>query len=94
MADPEAHFWHFLVPGSRMLIELLKAYFRHFSALSLPRKYPLLNSQNSFWEFLGSWSEMLDFKFERMFFTFLHLAADLLYAKPAFSIHVYNQLFF
>ena len=46
MADPEAHFWHFLVSGSRMLIEWPKAYFRHFPALSLPRKYPLLDSQN------------------------------------------------
>ena len=60
MADPEAHFWHLLVPGSRMLIELPKAYFRHFSALSLPWKCTLLDSRNSFWEFLGSWSEILD----------------------------------
>ena len=59
MADPEAHLWHFLVPRSRMLIELLKTYFRHFSALSLPRKCPLLDSRNSFWEFLGSWSEIM-----------------------------------
>ena len=94
MADPEAQFWHFLVLGSGMLIELLTAYFRHFSALSLPRKYPLFNSRNSFWEFLGSWSEILDFKFECMFSAFLHLAADLLCAKPAFSKHVDNQLFF
>ena len=94
MADPEAHLWHFLGSGSRTLIELLKAYFRHFPALSLPRKYLLLDSQNSFWGFLGSWSEIIDFKFERMFFAFLHLAADLLCAKPAFSKHVDNQLFF